>query len=579
MKGLWRVCGGGQTGARVPSSRLNEVPRGLDLPEIQMTQRAFNARNILSLAFIAMVVLPLTGCVAEVGEGEESDLPPGTLHEDTILVEDLVGYAGASLSEDLSSLVIDFYGPAADSELEAGNLVVGSVNGGYLRRVDAVAFDGSRAELQLSHATLEEAITNVRIAETWAWGERSVIDFSGRTLHESESADGGMNRVFVERGTLHFQPSLSIDAEIRFFSLKRATATLDTQLGQDLLVHFEAAEGLDISDSVDLETIEFPLEASVGPVTLEGKLVSTIRLAFEHRAEGPMSRSQSVDANGKIRSGGTYVKSGETWESLWEPTYDGQAAIVRDHAGDDWTGRAYVQVESHVEFKNIDGSSSRYELGSEGSADGDCERVHQTASTTAQGTTVLKLDFFSDGPRTEELPPLHIEADRVEGEVAQANAPEDCEDVGDDDDDDDDDDVDPGEGDFLNPTGGCAPQAIVGCGDFISGDSSIIDSSNTGVFDGYSCSVGAYEARETTFAIQVPLGTSVDIQLKNPEPTVVNHDLFILEASEFSCDPSACVTMGFNSVTFEAESATTYYLVVDGPAELPGAFEALITCS
>ena len=291
-----------------------------------------------------------------------------------------------------------------------------------------------------------------------------------------------------------------------------------------------------------------------------------------------MSRSQSVDANGKIRSGGTYVKSGETWESLWEPTYDGQTAIVRDHAGDDWTGRAYVQIESHVEFKNIDGSSSRYELGSQGSAEGDCERIHQSALATAEGTTVLQLDFFSDGPRTEELPPLHIEADRVEGEVAQSLALEGCDDVGDDDDDDDD-DLDPGDGDFLNPTGGCAPQAVVGCGDFISGDSSIIDSSNTGVFDGYSCSVGAYEARETTFAIQVPLGASVDIQLKDPNPTVINHDLFILEASEFSCDPSACLTMGFNSVSFEAESSTTYYLVVDGPAELPGAFEAVITCS
>ena len=75
-----------------------------------MTQRAFNMLNAASFALIAMVALPMTGCLSELAEGEESDLPPGTLHEDTVVVEDLVGYAGASLSEDLNSLVIDFFG-------------------------------------------------------------------------------------------------------------------------------------------------------------------------------------------------------------------------------------------------------------------------------------------------------------------------------------------------------------------------------------------------------------------------------------------------------------------------------------
>ncbi|MEE2830181.1 MAG: hypothetical protein VX498_13420 [Myxococcota bacterium] len=530
---------------------------------------------LLSLLLVAVPGSIVVGCAPESDDAAlqdtPQDLPPGTLHSDTVIVEEIPGYSDAELAEDLSSVVLHFNGPAADSGIEAGNILVGSADGGYLRRVASVSFDDRVATVNLSHATLEEAITNVQLSETWTWDARSVIDFSGRTLHQEETAFGGVNRVVVERGLVTYTPSLSIDAEISFFSVKKADATLDTQVGKDLLVHFESAEAVDVTNTVDLETVEYPLTARVGSITLEGKLVSTFRLGFSHRADGPMKRSQSSNTNGQIQSGGTYEKSGESWESHWNPSYSGQVAIETDHEGASWQGRVWVQVESTIEFKNIDGSSSRYELTSDGLAESSCETLLQGASTGLSGETTLELSFFSDGPRTEQLPTLNIDAARVEEEIAQAAPAADCSGTGDDDDSTNDDD-------WLDPTGGCFPQAIVTCGDTIAGDTSPESSSAISVFHGYSCSASSYDGHEVTYALQFPPGTEFEIEFLDPNPTVINHDFLLLDAAMPHCDPKSCLEVGFNDLSFDTEWSTNYYLVIDGPAISAGPFEATINC-
>jgi len=540
-------------------------------------------RNNSLLLALLLALTPfstLTGCTANLGSGTgedagedagedtPQDLPPGTLHSDTMIVEEIPGYSGAELAEDLSSVVLHFSGPAAESGIEAGKILVGSADGGYLRRVESVSFDDQLAKVSLRPATLEEAITNIQLSETWTWGAREVIDFSGRTLHVEEGTTGAANKVVVERGIIIYSPSLSIDAEISFFSLRKATATLNTQLGKDMLVHFEAADAVDVSNIVELETIEYPLTAQAGRMTLEGKLVSTFRLGFSHKADGPMKRSQSTDTNGQVLTGGTYEKSGETWESLWEPAYDGQVAIEGDHEGASWQGRVWVEIESHIEFKNMDGSNSRYELSSDGFAESYCEDLLQVASTKLSGSTTLELDFFSDGPRTEELPALRIDAAEIEQKVAQANPAASCPNAGGDEDQ-----------EWLYPIGGCLPLEVVTCGDKIASDNRPHSHTATSFFISYGCSAAAYSGNEVTYALEVPPGTEFEIEFIDPNPTVINHDILILDADIGHCDPTACLEVGFNSLSFDTEWSTRYYLVIDGPAESAGPFAATISCN
>jgi hypothetical protein len=82
-----------------------------------------------------------------------------------------------------------------------------------------------------------------------------------------------------------------------------------------------------------------------------------------------------------------------------------------------------------------------------------------------------------------------------------------------------------------------------------------------------------------TFALQVPASTEVTIEFEEPEPTESNHDLFILEGSDYSYSLSNCIAMGFNEVSFDAQAGATYYLVVDGDSLSPGAFRATISCN
>ncbi len=534
-------------------------------------------RLIIALLLAAAPCLVLASCMMDLDSGATDDttveLPQNSLHIDTLIVEELTGYDSAELAEDLSSVNLSFSGPASASGIEAGKLLVGSADGGYLRRVDSVLFEDNIARVQLSHATLEEAITNVALSETWTWGARSVIDFSGRTLHLEETASGAVNQVVVERGFINYAPSLSIDAEIRGFRLRKADSKLNTQIGKDLLIHFESAEAVNISDTVELETIEFPLTAKAGPINLEGKLVSTFRLGFSHKAAGPMKRSQSTDTNGQIQAGGTYERAGETWVSIWDPGYDGQVAITADHEGANWQGRLWVQVESHIQFKNIDGSSSRYELNSDGLAESGCEKLTQVAATGLTGSTTLELGFFSDGPRTEQLPDLNIDAARIEEQVGQTAPGAGCGNSGDDDDGGDDDDQE-----WLYPTGGCYPESAVTCGDTISGDNSPESPFATSRFLSYGCSAASYSGHEVAYALQVPAGTDFEIEFQDPNPTVINHDILLLDADLNHCDPLACLKVGFNSLTFDTDWSTRYYIIIDGPAEAAGPYEATINC-
>ena len=528
--------------------------------------------RISAVTVLVAALLCAGGCTHEPTNSTGATYPAGPLHPDTVLVEELPGFSEVAVSDDLSVIEVTFLGPADSSLIQPGDIVAGVLDGGYLRRVVSVETEASVMTIEASHATLEEAVTDVRIDESFSWGERRMIEFSGRTLHEEE-VEGGTNLVHVERGLLHIDPTLAFDVDFGFLSLKSATATLDVAVGQDMEVRYAAAGPLDAQGVVDLETIEFPLEARAGLLRFTGTLETTIRLAYKHTATAPMATTQTIDANGNIVSGGTYTTQGEVWDPIWNPEYSGQVSSDT-YEGSDWQGRVWIQLESVIHLDRIEGSSGRFEHSLNGWAEESCEALSWGASGGVTGESVMKLGFFSDGPRTETMPALDIEADSVEHSRSHEVVPPGC------DEDDPDPDPDPEPGTTpLTPTGGCAPVSLVSCGDVISGDTTEGAENLTSSFDGYSCSVGDYGAPEMTFAVQVPTNSEVTIGFEGADPTEVNHDLFILDGSDFSCSPASCIAMGFNEVSFDAQAGSNYYLVVDGDTLSAGPFLATINCN
>jgi len=528
--------------------------------------------RLITTQFLAAVALLFlgAGCATEAPSPEDAaNYPEGPLHPDTILLEELPGFESVSVSDDLSLIVATFVGSAADSGVAPGKIVAGILDGGYLRRVDSVSTNGNDLTLGTSHSTLEEAVTDVVISEEFTWGERTMLEFTGQTLYSSDE-EGHRGSVTIDRGIVHIDPKFNLDLDLGFLSLKSATATIDMGVSQDIEVSYTAEEALTADGAVPLETLEFPLEARAGLLRFTGTLEVTVGLGFSHHAQGPMAATQSVDTSGRVLYGGTYTTAGDSWESIYTPEFAGQVSSD-DYTGKDWQGRVWITVDSIIHFDKVEGSSGHLEPSLSGWAESDCEEVTWGASGRMTGGGVMELGFFSSGPRTEILPEIDIEADSTSRSRAHETPPLGC----------DDEPVDPPPGtDPLFPVGGCAPAAIVSCGDRISGDTAEGIPDTTSVFDGYSCSVGDYGASEITFAFEVDHDSEVTVEFEGATPTEVNHDIFVLESppSSYTCAATSCLTMGFNAATFDAVAGSTYYLVIDGDTKSPGSFEASINC-
>jgi hypothetical protein len=424
--------------------------------------------------------------------------------------------------------------------------------------------------LAASHATLEEAVTDVVVSEEFTWGERTMLEFTGQTLYSSDE-EGHRGSVTIERGIVHVDPKFDLDLDLGFLSLKAATATIDMGVSQDIEVSYTAEEALTAEGTVPLQTFEFPLEARAGLLRFTGTLEVTVGLGFSHQAQGPMAATQTIDTNGRVLHGGTYTSDDDSWEPIYTPEFAGQVSSD-DYSGSSWQGRVWITVDSKLHFDKVEGSNGHLEPSLSGWAESDCEEVTWGANGRMTGGGVMELGFFSSGPRTEILPELDIEADSTSHTRTHETPPLGC----------DEEPVDPPPGtDPLFPVGGCAPVALVSCGDRISGDTAAGMTGTTSVFDGYSCSVGDYGASEVTFALEVPQNSEVTVELEGATPTEVNHDLFVLETplSPFACAATSCLTMGFNAVSFDALAGSTYYLIVDGDTKSPGPFEASINCN
>lgn len=137
-------------------------------------------------------------------------------------------------------------------------------------------------------------------------------------------------------------------------------------------------------------------------------------------------------------------------------------------------------------------------------------------------------------------------------------------------------DVDGG-GDDGTPTGPaeCAPVQTLSCGDAVSGDSSDPNSGYTSTIDGYPVAIGNYAGNEVVYAFTPDFTGDMTWTLIDAEPSVLNHDLFVLEGA---CRADAALGRGFNSLDTEVVAGTTYYLVIDAIAGEAGPFQARLEC-
>ena len=531
---------------------------------------------MLSLA----ILVALSGCDGA-GEGSDAgdssgalgdgvDYPAGPLHPDTLLVDDERCIEAVAVAVDRATISLTLSCEPVEFGLEPGRILVGSTDGGYLRRIDSLDLSQPGwAIASTSFATLTEAFTDIGITGSWDFGAREIVDFSGRSLR---GAEGAATFISAPHGSIRLSPELNVDVRIGFFTLKSVEAVLAMHLDvefEGLFIH-EASE--ESGGFIDLQTINHPFEVDAGPTTLRGELRTVVRLGYRNIGEGPGRVQTSMRGSGRIEMGGTWTAPNE-WQNHWQPGFTGTLFPLDVQGEGSWEGELFVQVESFLSLQKVEGSSFRFEAWSGGATSSGCEDKDWRAQGGLRGAATMRLDFFDDGPRDEHMPDLNEVLEPLSGALGEAD--EVCVDVsggGD-----DDDAGGGGDGPGGEQGEACAQAIEISCGEVVIGDTAAAGVS--AVIDGYDDVVGNYEAPEQAFRWTAPGSGLVEFGLVDAVPTAVNHDVFVFDEGNGLCLAGDFVAWDFHTASFEAQAATTYLLIVDGFDTDAGAFTAQLNCS
>ncbi len=521
-------------------------------------------------ALFAFLLLAVAGCTPQGvigpdgrlggvdGDGEAIpgvDYPAGPLHPDALDVAEHPCFShGEVLTEDRERIALHFTCEAGMDDLAPGRIVWGLEDGGYLRRIVDVDVEGTTAFLTTEYTNLEETVTDVDFEESdLEWDDaRQVLDFGGRVLDDVE-VEGGRSTVVVNVGRMESDPRISARGSFGFLRLKSVTSRNRVPIEVDLETHFHSDGPTDRAQLVELETFAKPFTLKVGPVRVRGTLHSKVSLGFVHTSDGPIDVTTRFVGDGVIEMGGTYYPN-SGFSPYWNPSFTGTVTELTPTGDSEWSGKVYLLIEGHVVVDGNPGGTSRFEIANSATSNSDCDGIAWTNAGTIEGQTKMQMRVMGRGIN-HDFPALDITADSKEGTVEHESPPPGCL---------DDEDY-----------GICEPVADIACGGTVTGDTSGGDA--VAAMDAYPCNVGNYDSAELVYRWTATT-SSAEFKLIDAEPTVLNHDLFVLDGGSGQCTAAECVAHGFNSVEIEAVPGRTYYLVVDGFYEETGPFQARLDC-
>jgi len=123
------------------------------------------------------------------------------------------------------------------------------------------------------------------------------------------------------------------------------------------------------------------------------------------------------------------------------------------------------------------------------------------------------------------------------------------------------------------------------CGQIIDSDNTWDESNplpgQSNNIDGYPCNIGNYAGAEVAFEWTASVTGTIEFRLLNAQPTVLNHDIILLDGTNGDCVNTQCMEggLGFTSLEYEVVSGYTYYFLVDGFDGAEGPFTVELDCN
>jgi hypothetical protein len=511
-----------------------------------------------------------------------SDLEEAQPTEQAQIVEDHPCFESVTETFENSSeeLVFTFTCDPANVDLQVGDIVAGRAHGGYLREITSLEVLGNTVTVQTAFASLGQLIESGGFHEVIEFGSqaRATMDFSGTSLYSGNH--GGANvDISLSEGVIKINPKLTMGAQFGWFCLDRAEAVLDLRMEADLELLAQLSDSVSFSNERTLSTYSYPFVIPAGFVTIPAVLEISLEAGFRTEAEARATARVGVESEAHVRVGGSYNRG--NW------TYTNQKSFQAERTGPefdlqgDWSGKVWVRAKARVMLFRVAGPTFNVDPFVRGEAQAECYDLDWSFYAGVDTGVGLDLDVYcyevskNFGPWTWETPigegtitldePLGTDCDPPEG-GGETPPPEGG--GGDDDD---------GEEPPAAPSA-CYSAATISCGQTISGNTSTSLSAGAAI-TAYPVNVGNYDGPELAYTWQATTSNEVEFHFIDARPTEVNHDIMILDGSSGQCLSSNAIDWGFNSVQFEPNAGTTYYIVVDGYSGDAGAFELELDCS
>ena len=275
-----------------------------------MLRKRFSVVSALTLG--VFLTLAMTGCPTV-----------GVLEDGLVIVDDVPEIEVTGVSADSVSLA----GRAA-SPLQAGDIIVGSAQGGFLRRVEAVSESRGSTIVKTSDASLNEVVREGLIYQGISFdsdayaragvvsksAKTTLVDISGTDIYR----DNGI-RITIANGTLDSSPDVHLAASWENWQLEgfRLHAAGDITLNMDVEI------GVDNGTPLQFETdlippVTQPFATTIGPIPVVGVASLRFPVGIIGTFDGDVSATAGFDVVDTFDIGATYEY--EEWTRSFEIT-------------------------------------------------------------------------------------------------------------------------------------------------------------------------------------------------------------------------------------------------------------------
>lgn len=277
----------------------------------------------LSMAMVSLSALALMGCPSK----------------EVVIVDQHDEVQVTSVTEDTLSLEVSGGNP-----FEVGDILVGSDQGGYLRRVVTVSNSGGNVTAGTEPVSLSEAVELGTLAGEVQWnatdyaraGARLVqkggtaIDFSGTEIFHQNGL-----RVSITRGTIDFAPKMRLEAGWKDHRLETFLNCTGGDMIVDMDIRIETTGPVVMEEEWILWEIAQPFSFAVGPIPVVGTARLAFPLGIRANIHGASYIETGFDSFQRVVFGASYER-GKGWTDLTNvgsPEFTGHKPVWEVNAG------------------------------------------------------------------------------------------------------------------------------------------------------------------------------------------------------------------------------------------------------